>query len=62
MSIISLENVSMKFGPFYALKDMNFDIKDGEILGVAGPNGAGKSTLMNVCTGGLRASSGRVVF
>ncbi|WP_165978768.1 ABC transporter ATP-binding protein [Antarcticimicrobium luteum] len=62
MSHMSLENVTMKFGPFRALTDVSFHIDRGEILGVAGPNGAGKSTLMNVCTGGLRASEGKVIF
>lgn len=59
MSHMSLENVTMKFGPFRALTDLSFHISRGEILGVAGPNGAGKSTLMDVCTGGLKASARR---
>ncbi len=62
MTQMSLENVTMQFGPFRALTDLSFQIERGEILGVAGPNGAGKSTLMNVCTGGLHASWGRVLF
>ncbi len=62
MTQMSLENVTMQFGPFRALTDMSFHIERGEILGVAGPNGAGKSTLMNVCTGGLKASAGQVLF
>lgn len=62
MTQMSLENVTMQFGPFRALTDMSFHIERGEILGVAGPNGAGKSTLMNVCTGGLRATAGQVIF
>ncbi|MEM9010883.1 MAG: ATP-binding cassette domain-containing protein [Pseudomonadota bacterium] len=59
---MTLDNVSMRFGDFHALTDLGFAIEQGEILGVAGPNGAGKSTLMNVCTGGLSASAGRVLF
>ena len=62
MTHMSLENVTMKFGPFRALTDISFHIDRGEILGVAGPNGAGKSTLMNVCTGGLTATEGSVIF
>lgn len=56
-----LDGVSMRFGNFDALSNVSFGIEGGEILGVAGPNGAGKSTLMNVCTGGLTATSGRVM-
>lgn len=62
MALMSLDTVSMRFGAFQALADLSFSIDEGEILGVAGPNGAGKSTLMNVCTGGLAASGGRVIF
>jgi len=59
---MALENVSMRFGAFTALSDLNFEIRRGEILGVAGPNGAGKSTLLNVCTGGFFATGGTVSF
>lgn len=60
MSQLVLDNVSMKFGDFLALKDLSFSIERGEIFGVAGPNGAGKSTLMNICTGGLSATEGTI--
>ncbi len=61
-SILELAGITKRFGSFTALKDLSFDVKRGEIFGVAGPNGAGKSTLLNVCTGLLRATEGTLHF
>ncbi len=46
---------------FWALRDINFGVEDGETLGVVGPNGCGKSTLLQVICGILQPTSGRVV-
>ena len=46
--------------PFYALKDINFKINDGECVGVVGANGAGKSTLLSLVTGLVPANKGEV--
>ncbi|MCT7550977.1 ABC transporter ATP-binding protein [Aliarcobacter butzleri] len=45
---------------FYALKNINLEIKKGEVLGIVGVNGAGKSTLLKIISGVLTPSSGRV--
>ena len=45
---------------FWALKDVNFEVKKGEIVGFLGPNGAGKSTTMKVLTGFMPATDGKV--
>jgi len=45
---------------FYALKDVSFNIKKGEIVGIVGKNGSGKSTLLKIITGVLKPSSGKV--
>ena len=49
---ISLEaiNLSRQFGPNFAVKDVTFNLKRGEVLGFLGPNGAGKSTTMRMLT------------
>lgn len=57
-----VEGVGRRFGKFQALKDVSFEVADGQILGVAGPNGAGKSTLLNVCTGILRPTTGTIAM
>ncbi|MEY3399800.1 MAG: hypothetical protein RLZZ486_268 [Actinomycetota bacterium] len=61
-SVISLKNVTMKFGGVTALNDVTFDVKPGEILGLIGPNGAGKTTVFNVITGVYQITSGDIVF
>lgn len=60
--LMALDQVTMRFGAVTALNDLSFDIRPGEIFGIAGPNGAGKSTLLNVCAGMLKPSSGAIRF
>jgi len=61
-ALLSLSNVTVKFGGLTALDDVTFDIKRGEILGLIGPNGAGKTTAFNAMTGVYRPTSGDVVL
>ena len=61
-AVMTLAGVSRRFGALKALDNLSFDIRQGEILGIAGPNGAGKTTLLNVCTGVLPVSSGSIQF
>ena len=61
-SVLSLENVTIKFGGVVALNDVSFDIKEKEILGLIGPNGAGKTTVFNVITGVYQVTSGDINF
>lgn len=58
--MIEVKNLTKKYGPNTALKDISFEIKKGEIVGFLGPNGAGKSTTMNILTGYLSSTSGIV--
>ncbi|MCR5639500.1 MAG: ABC transporter ATP-binding protein [Lachnospiraceae bacterium] len=50
-SILKLENVSKKYGNETVLKNVNLELKSGEIVGLVGPNGAGKSTIMKIISG-----------
>lgn len=62
MSLLRIENVTMRFGGVVAVEDVSLDVDEGELLGFIGPNGAGKTTLMRIMTGVLRPQSGRVVL
>ncbi|TCT16088.1 ABC-2 type transport system ATP-binding protein [Natranaerovirga pectinivora] len=59
-SIISMKNVCKKFKDKTAIKNMTFDIKEGEIFGFLGPSGAGKTTTIKILTAQLIATSGQV--
>jgi ABC-2 type transport system ATP-binding protein len=59
--LIEVKNVSKKYGEFYAVRNVNFDIKDGEIVGFLGRNGAGKTTTMNMITGFIEPTNGEIV-
>ncbi len=60
--ILSARNLRKYYGDFCALDGVSFDINEGEFVSVIGPNGAGKTTLVNVLTGLLRPTTGKVVF
>jgi branched-chain amino acid transport system ATP-binding protein len=60
--LLSVRQATRQFGALYAVRDVSFDLAEGEILGLIGPNGAGKTTLLNVITGALRPSGGTVTF
>ena len=59
--MIQVENVTKKYGSFVAVNNINFEIEEGEIVGFLGPNGAGKSTTMNMITGFIEPTSGRII-
>lgn len=56
--IVEVKRLQKKFGKFQALKDVTFDINEGEVLGYLGPNGAGKSTTIRALLGIIKASGG----
>ncbi len=58
--MIEVENLVRRFGDKYAVDDISFKVKRGEVVGFLGPNGAGKSTTINVITGFLSSTSGAV--
>lgn len=58
--MITISNLTKKYGDKYALDNISFDVKKGEVLGFLGPNGAGKSTTMNIITGYISYTEGSV--
>ena len=59
-SMITLENVTRKFGSFVAVDNLSMSIPKGQVLGFLGPNGAGKTTTMRMISGFLTPSEGKI--
>lgn len=62
MSIIDINDMSIKFGGLTAVSNFNVKLNENEIVGLIGPNGAGKTTCFNVITGVYTPTSGKVFF
>lgn len=61
-SVLSLRNVSKRFGAVQALKDIELDVRAGEVLALVGDNGAGKSTLVKIIAGVYSLDDGEMTF
>lgn len=59
-SMVSIDSVTMSFGAYVAVQDVNLSVADGEFLAIVGPTGCGKSTILNAIAGLLKPSSGTV--
>jgi branched-chain amino acid transport system ATP-binding protein len=62
MALLSVENVTRRFGGVVALDRVSFEAAEGEIVGLIGPNGAGKTTAFNVITRLYRPDEGELTF
>ena len=60
--ILRTQGLTKRFGGFYALKDLFFEVRSGDIHSVIGPNGAGKTTLFNIISGTLEPDAGEIAF
>lgn len=62
MCLIKVEGLSKSFGGLAAVHRLDFEVHEGEIVGLIGPNGSGKTTTLNLITGFLRPDSGTIMF
>jgi branched-chain amino acid transport system ATP-binding protein len=62
MALLSVQNVTRRFGGIVAVDDVSLDVERGQIVGLIGPNGAGKTTLFNIVTRLYRPDSGQLEF
>jgi len=60
--VMEMKNITLRFGGVVAIKDISFDILEGEIRAIIGPNGAGKSSMLNVISGFYNPQEGEVWY
>jgi ABC-type branched-subunit amino acid transport system ATPase component len=62
MSLLQVGKLTIKFGEFTAVKEVDFQVEQGRIFSIIGPNGAGKTTVFNAITGVCDLSAGSILF
>ena len=62
MSMLKVENLSVHYGMIQAVRDVSFEVNEGEVVSLIGANGAGKTTILRTLSGIVRPSSGRIEF
>ncbi len=60
--MMDMRGITLRFGGVEAIKNISFDIREGEIRAIIGPNGAGKSSMLNVISGFYKPQDGEVWF
>src|SRR5438093_3632982 len=60
--ILSVENLSKKYGVIQALNNVSFSVPEGSVFGILGPNGSGKTTMLGIIMDILRPTSGNFLF
>ncbi|MEL6168860.1 MAG: ABC transporter ATP-binding protein [Pseudomonadota bacterium] len=60
--VLEMRNITLRFGGVTAIKDISFDIREGEIRAIIGPNGAGKSSMLNIINGFYIPQEGEIWF
>ncbi len=60
--MLKVDNINVYYGKIHAVKDVSFEVKEGEIVSLIGANGAGKSTIINTVSGLLHSKTGSITF
>ncbi len=62
MSMLKVENLSVHYGMIQAVRDVSFEVNEGEVVSLIGANGAGKTTILRTLSGLVRPSTGKIEF
>ena len=62
MALLKVENINVYYGAIHAIKDVSFEVNEGEIVTLIGANGAGKTTTLQTISGLLRSKTGSITF
>ena len=62
MSMLKVENLSVHYGMIQAVRDVSFEVNEGEVVSLIGANGAGKITILRTLSGLVRPSAGKIQF
>ena len=60
MSMLKVENLSVHYGMIQAVRDVSFEVNEGEVVSLIGANGAGKTTILRTISGLVRPSAGKI--
>ena len=62
MSMLKVENLSVHYGMIQAVRDVSFEVNEGEVVSLIGANGAGKTSILRTISGLVRPSAGKIEF
>ena len=62
MAMLKVENLSIKYGSIEAVKNVNFEVNEGEVVTLIGANGAGKTSILRTISGLVRPTEGTISY
>ena len=61
-ALLQVNHLSVRYGHYDAIRDVNFEVKEGDFIHIIGPNGGGKTTLIKTLIGLVKPTSGQILF